>query len=182
MATHYYRSLDKSMEATRQTSFKHYHGHLTKLPSKILLPYLSQSRAISRTSTTTRQYMKDLLEGHTKSRYRSSCKIAEAIRRGKRDRYSLAEPKKVVVQCLIKYTFSADEKTISKLRKALKKVHIDLQPKCRPSTKYAACESASSHLLRFALQTRRKAVGSLLGIKKISWSFSFTTSLTVASV
>ena len=50
--------------------------------------------------------------------------------------------------------------------KALKKVQTDLQPKCRPSTQYAACKLASSHLVRFALQIRRKAVGSLLGIKK----------------
>ena len=132
---------------------------------------MSQSRAISRTSTA-RQYIKDLLESRSTSRYTSSsayCKKAEAIRRGKRDRYSLAEPKMVEVTCLIKHfqdTFSADEKITSKLMKALKKVQIDLEPKCRPSTKYAACKLASSHLVRFALQIRRKAVGSLLGIKK----------------
>ena len=71
--------------------------------------------------------------------------------------------------CLIKHfqdTFSADIKIVSKLMKALKKVQTDLQPKCRPSTQYAACKLASSHLVRFALQIRRKAVGSLLGIKK----------------
>ena len=96
-------------------------------------------------------------------------KKAEAVRRGNRDRYSLAEPKKVEVTCLMKHfqdTFSVDKKITSKLMKALKKVQIDLQPKYRPATKYAACKLASSHLVRFALQIRRKAVGSLLGIKK----------------
>ena len=48
--------------------------------------YLSQSRAISCTSTA-RQYIKDLLESRTKSRYTSSLayrKNAEAIHGGKR--------------------------------------------------------------------------------------------------
>ena len=119
--------------------------------------------------------MKDLLESRSKSRYTSSMAYrnkAEVVRRGNRDRYGLAEPKKVEVTCLMKHfqdTFCADKKITSKLMKALKKVQIDLQPKCRPATKiilYAACKLASSHLLRFALQIRRKAVGSLLGIKK----------------
>ena len=75
--------------------------------------------------------MKDLLESHTKSRYTSSLAHRRAIRRGKRDRYSLAKPKKVEVTCLIKHfqdTFSADKKVISKLMKSLKKVQTDLQP------------------------------------------------------
>ena len=58
------------------------------------------------------------------------------------------------------------KKVISKLIKALKKVQTDLQPNCRQSTKYAVCKLASSHLVRLALQIRRKAVGTLLGIKK----------------
>ena len=189
VATHYYRSLDKSREATRQTSFKHYHGSLTKSReatikrvARYYCQNLSQSRALSRTSTA-RQYMKDLLESRSKSSSMAYRKKAEAVRRGNRDRYSLAA--KVEVTCLMKHfqdTFSANKKIVLKLMKALKKVQTDLQPKCRPSTQYAACKLASSHLVRFALQIRRKAVGSLLGIKKISWSFSFTTSLTLASV
>ena len=94
---------------------------------------------------------------------------AQAIREGKRDRYSLAEPKALEVMCLLKHfenTFQADKKVISKLIKALRIIQTDLQPKCRQSTKYAVCKLASSHLVRLALQIRRKAVGTLLGIKK----------------
>ena len=83
--------------------------------------------------------MKDLLESRSNSRYTSSLayrKKAEAIRGGKRDRYSLAEPKKVEVTCLMKHfqdTFSADKKITSKLMKALTKLtsspNVDLQLK-----------------------------------------------------
>ena len=64
--------------------------------------------------------MKDLLESRSKSRYTSSMAYrmkAEVVRRGNRDRYSLAEPKKVEVTCLIKHfqdTFSADKKNCFK--------------------------------------------------------------------
>ena len=177
MARNYHRNLAKTREAVRKRVSRHHHANITKsreaVNKRVKQCYqrnLSQSRAISCTSTA-RQYMKDLLESRSKSRYTSSLayrKKAEAIRRGERDRYSL-EPKKVEVTCLIKYfqgTFSADKKITSKLMKALKKVQIDLQPNGRPVTKHAACKLAFSHLVRYALQIRRKAVGSLLGIKK----------------
>ena len=166
VARHYHRNLAKTREAVRKRVSRE---AINKRVKQSYHRNLSQTRAISRTSTA-RQYMKDLLENRTKSRYTSSLahrRKAEAIRRGKRDRYSLAEPEKVEVTCLIEHfqdTFSADQKITSKLMKALKRAQIDIQPKCKPSTKYAACKLASSHLVRIALQIRRKAVGSLLGI------------------
>ena len=112
--------------------------------------------------------MKNLLESHSKSRYTFSLayrKKAEAIGKKYRDRYSLAEPKKVEVTCLIKHfqdTFSADKKNFFKLMKALKKVQTDLKQKCRLSTKYAACKLASSH---FTLEGR--LVAHFLILKKV---------------
>ena len=50
--------------------------------------------------------MKDLDASHVKSKYRSALtyrKRAATVRRGKRDRYCLAEPKKQEVTCLIKH-------------------------------------------------------------------------------
>ena len=119
--------LAKTREAVRKRVSRHYHENITK-SRDVVNKRVKQCyhRFISRTSTA-RQYMKDLLESCTKSRYTSSMayrKKTEAIHRGKRDRYSLAEPKKVKVTCLIKHfqdTFSADKKITSNSRRPWRK-------------------------------------------------------------
>ena len=97
MATHYYRRLDKSREAIRQTSFKHYHGSLTKVEKLPRKGWQEITAKICHKVELSLHCQKDLPESRSKSRYISSsahCRKAEAIRRDKRDRYSLAEPKK----------------------------------------------------------------------------------------
>ena len=152
MQKHYHSDLDKYRQATKQKVARFYHKNL------------SQSRAISR-SSTARQYIKDLDSSRVKSKYRSALtygKRATTVRRGKRDRYSLAEPKKQEVTCLIKHfqnMFYKNKKVVSKIMKGLKKLNANLNLEKGPAGRYAVCKLASGHLVRFALRVRRKAVG-----------------------
>ena len=91
-------------------------------------------------------------------------KRAATVRSGKRDRYSLAEPKKQGVTCLIKHfqDILYNKKVVSKIMMGLKKLNIEKGPAGR----YAVCKLASGHLVRLDLQVRRKAVGTTLSAKK----------------
>ena len=110
---HYHRNLAKTREAVKKRVSRHYHENITKSREAVNRRVLPQKFV---STSTARQYMKDLLESRSKSGYTSSMayrKKAEVICRGKRDRYSLAEPKKVEVTCLIEHfqdTFTADNK------------------------------------------------------------------------
>ena len=50
--------------------------------------------------------------------------------------------------------------------KGLKKLNANLNLERGPAGRYAVCKLASGHLVRLALQVRRKAVGTLLSAKK----------------
>ena len=131
---------------------------------------LAKSRAVS-CASTAKEYLKNLYDSRKRSRLKSSRsyqKRAKDVLKRRTDTYNLAEPKNQKVTSLLKEfqdTFHGKKDVVSKIKEGLEKLsHLELKKSVNAS--YAACKLAASHLIRLVLQIRRKAVRTLLGIKR----------------
>ena len=171
------REPEKSKDATRHSVFEYYHKHpeisRAAVKHRVLMyrqRHPEKNKADNRywAANYYRRHLENCRRKSRKSSKLSYRKKTTTISRQRRDKYHLAEPRQQKITCLIKSfedIFFGTKKVRSQIVKGSDSLP-NCKPKKGPATSYAFCKLAASHLVRLSLVERKKAVTTLLKVKK----------------